>query len=104
MKPGSVVVDMAAQSGGNVEGSVAGKSKVINGVTVIGTGNWSQKVARDATDMYANNLANLVEEFTDSDTKTFTLSLADEILAQSVITHQGAIVNDMLKNAYQGAN
>ncbi len=103
MKPGSVVVDMAAQSGGNVEGSAAGKSKVVNGVTVIGTGNWSQKVARDASDMYANNLANLVEEFTDSEAKAFNLSLEDEILAQSVITNNGAIINDMLKNAYQGA-
>ena len=103
MRPGSVVVDMAAQSGGNVEGSVSGKTKIISGVTVIGNGNWSQAVARDATEMYANNLANLIDEFTDSETQSFNLDLDDEILAQSVITHDGAVINDMLVNAFKGA-
>ena len=97
------MVDMAAQSGGNVEGSVAGKTKTIGGVTVIGTGNWSQAVARDATEMYANNLANLIDEFTDSETHSFNLDLDDEILAQSVITQDGAVINDMLINAFKGA-
>lgn len=103
MRPGSVVVDMAAQSGGNVEGSVSGKTKIISGVTVIGNGNWSQAVARDATEMYANNLANLIDEFTLSESQTFNLDLKDEILAQSVITHDGAVINDMLVNAFKGA-
>ena len=103
MRPGSVVVDMAAQSGGNVEGSVSGKTKIISGVTVIGNGNWSQAVARDATEMYANNLANLIDEFTDSETQSFNLDLDDEKLAQSVIKHDGAVINDMLVNAFKGA-
>ncbi|NVK56303.1 MAG: NAD(P) transhydrogenase subunit alpha [Alteromonadaceae bacterium] len=102
MKPGSVVVDMAAQSGGNVEGSVPGKVATIEGVTVIGTGHWSQRVARDATDMYANNLLNLIDEFFDAESKQFVLNLEDEILAQSVITHGGEITNSMLNNAYTG--
>lgn len=102
MKPGSVVVDMAALSGGNVEGSVPGETAVVEGVTVIGDGNWSQRVARDATDMYANNLINLIDEFFDKESKQFTLDLEDEILASSVITHAGEITNDMLKNAYKG--
>jgi|TARA_Y100001934_G_scaffold46913_1_gene56726 NAD(P) transhydrogenase subunit alpha len=102
MKPGSVVVDMAAQSGGNVEGSVAGETVQVEGVTVIGTGHWSQQVATDATDMYANNLFNLIDEFFNTESKQFELNLEDEILAQSVITHGGAVINDMLKNAYGG--
>ncbi|MDC8829478.1 NAD(P) transhydrogenase subunit alpha [Alteromonas gilva] len=102
MKPGSVVVDMAAQSGGNVEGSVPGEVVNVEGVTVIGTGHWSQCVARDATDMYANNLLNLIDEFFDTDSKQFVLNLEDEILAQSVITHGGEITNSMLNNAYTG--
>tara|TARA_B100000965_G_scaffold268580_1_gene227078 strand:+ start:12081 stop:13136 length:1056 start_codon:yes stop_codon:yes gene_type:complete len=102
MKPGSVVVDMAAQSGGNVEGSVAGETVQVEGVTVIGTGHWSQQVATDATDMYANNLFNLIDEFFNNESKQFELNLEDEILAQSVITHGGAVINDMLKNAYGG--
>lgn len=103
MKPGSVVVDMAAQSGGNVEGSVPGETVTVNGVTVIGTGNWSQAVAKDATDMYANNIYNLLDEFFDDESQSFNLDLEDDILAQSVITHDGQVVNDMLKNAFKGA-
>ena len=103
MKPGSVVVDMAATSGGNVEGSVAGETVEISGVTVIGNGNWSQFVARAATDMYANNIYNLIDEFFDDETKTFGLNLEDDILAGCVITHDGNIINDMLNNAYKGA-
>ncbi|APD87872.1 NAD(P) transhydrogenase subunit alpha [Alteromonas sp. Mex14] len=103
MKPGSVVVDMAATSGGNVEGSVAGETVEISGVTVIGNGNWSQFVARAATDMYANNIYNLVDEFFDDETKSFGLNLEDDILAGCVITHDGKIINEMLNNAYKGA-
>lgn len=103
MKPGSVVVDMAAQSGGNVEGSVAGEVVNVNGVTVVGTGNWSQNVARAATDMYANNVYNLVDEFYDAESSAFGLDLEDDILSGCVITHDGAITSDMLTNAYKGA-
>ncbi len=103
MKPGSVVVDMAATSGGNVEGSVAGETVEVNGVKVIGNGNWSQYVAKAATDMYANNIYNLVDEFFDDETKTFGLNLEDDILAGCVIAHEGSITNDMLNNAYKGA-
>jgi len=103
MKPGSVVVDMAATSGGNVEGSVAGETVEVNGVKVIGNGNWSQYVAKAATDMYANNIYNLVDEFFDDETKTFGLNLEDDILAGCVIAHDGSITNDMLNNAYKGA-
>ncbi|GEA09902.1 NAD(P) transhydrogenase subunit alpha [Alteromonas sp. KUL49] len=103
MKPGSVVVDMAAQSGGNVEGSVAGEVANVNGVTVVGTGNWSQSVARAATDMYANNVYNLVDEFYDAESSAFGLDLEDDILSGCVITHDGAITSDMLTNAYKGA-
>jgi len=103
MKPGSVVVDMAATSGGNVEGSVAGETVEINGVKVIGNGNWSQFVAKAATDMYANNIYNLVDEFLDEESKTFALNLEDDILAGCVIAHEGKITNEMLLNAYKGA-
>ena len=103
MKPGSVVVDMAAQSGGNVEGSVPGETVVVNGVTVIGSGHWSQRVARAATDMYANNIYNLIAEFLDSETTSFKLDLEDDILNGCVITHDHKVTNEMLTNAYKGA-
>lgn len=103
MKPGSVVVDMAALSGGNVEGSSPGETIEINDVCVIGTGNWSEEVSRAATDMYANNIYNLLDEFIKDDPLTFHLSFDDDILAASVITHNGKIINQMLLKAYEGA-
>ena len=102
MKPGSVVVDMASLGGGNVEGSVPGEVATVDGVTLIGTGDWSQQVAKAATDMYANNVFNLIDEFYNADEQGFSLDLEDEILNGCVITHEGAIRNEMLINAYKG--
>ena len=98
MQKGAVIVDMAAETGGNVEGSVAGKTVEIDGVTIIGDGNWANFVARDASQMYSSNLFNLVEEFWDKETKQFNLNLEDEILQGCVITHNGEIVNERIKN------
>ena len=101
MRSGSIVVDMAAQNGGNVEGSVAGEVTHIGGVKVIGTGHWPEQVATAATDMYANNLFNLVEQFYNSESGTVALDFEDEITRGCVITHDGKVTNDMLSNAYK---
>ncbi|MGH1472351.1 MAG: Re/Si-specific NAD(P)(+) transhydrogenase subunit alpha [Cellvibrionaceae bacterium] len=100
MKPGSVIVDMAAESGGNVEGTVAGETVDVNGVVIIGDGNWSSKVSRDATEMYSNNLHNLIGDFWDEEKKVLTLNFDDDILQGAVITHGGNIVNETIKNHY----
>ncbi|WP_371193789.1 NAD(P) transhydrogenase subunit alpha [Glaciecola sp. SC05] len=93
MQPGSVIVDMAAESGGNVEASVAGKTTIYNGVTIIGTGNWSSKVAYHASQMYANNLQALLQEFWRPQAQKVELDIADEILQSALITHQGELIN-----------
>ncbi|GEA07934.1 NAD(P) transhydrogenase subunit alpha [Alteromonas sp. KUL42] len=103
MKPGSVVVDMAAVSGGNVEGSKPGETVVLNNVTIIGDGFWSEGVSRAATDMYANNIYNLLDEFVKNEPIEFELTFEDDILNGAVITHGGKIRNDMLLSAYEGA-
>ncbi len=100
MQPGSVIVDMAAENGGNVEGSVPGEVVDLDGVTIVGTGNWSGRVSRDASNMYSNNLFNLVEEYWDAEQQRFNLDLEDEILAGCVITHAGEIVNATIKGLY----
>ena len=100
MQPGSVIVDMAAESGGNVEGSIAGEVVERDGVTIIGSGNWSGQVCRDASNMYSNNLLNLVDEYWDVEQQQFILDLQDEILAGCLITHAGAIVNTTIKQEY----
>ena len=99
MKPGSIVVDMAVESGGNVEGSKANEEIITaNGVRIIGLGNLPSHVAVDASQMYANNLANLIEHFWDKEQKTCSLKLDDEIIKGCLITHQGQIVNETIKN------
>lgn len=97
MQPGSVIVDMAAETGGNVEGSVPGETVEVDGVTIVGEGNWSNFVARDASQMYSSNLFNLLEEFWDKEKKEFVLNLEDEILKGCVITHDGKTVNERIK-------
>jgi NAD(P) transhydrogenase subunit alpha len=91
---------MAAESGGNVEGSVAGEVVEVDGVTIIGSGNWSGQVCRDASNMYANNLCNLVNEYWSADQKRFEVNLNDEILAGCVITHAGELVNETIRKHY----
>ena len=98
MKPGSVVVDMAVESGGNVEGSVLDQVTQINGVTIVGQGNLPSEVARNASEMYSNNLFNLLDDFWDAEAKQLNLDPADEIVQGCVITRDGAIVNETIKN------
>ena len=97
MKPGTIVVDMAVETGGNVDGSKLNEEIVINGVRIIGLGNLPGHVASHASQMYSNNLTNFIETYWDKDNKVFKLSLEDEILKECVITHQGQIVNNQLK-------
>ena len=98
MQPGSVIVDMAAETGGNVEGSVAGQEVDVNGVTIIGQGNWPNFVSRDASQMYSSNLLNMVSEYWDKENKSFVLDRENEIIQGCLITHGGAIVNETIKN------
>ena len=98
MQPGSVIVDMAAETGGNVEGSVAGQEVDVNGVTIIGQGNWPNFVSRDASQMYSSNLFNMVNEYWDKENKSFVLDRENEIIQGCLITHGGAIVNETIKN------
>lgn len=98
MQPGSVIVDMAAETGGNVEGSEAGQETVVNGVTIIGQGNWPNYVCRDASQMYSSNLCNMISQYWDKDRNALALDREDDIIRGCLITHGGAIVNETIKN------
>jgi NAD(P) transhydrogenase subunit alpha len=104
MAPGSVVVDMAAETGGNVEGSVPDEVVNVGGVTIVGTGNLANLVARDATQMYASNMFNLVEDTWDEEAKAFVLDMENDILPGCVITHGGAVVHPTIKDILEGAS
>jgi NAD(P) transhydrogenase subunit alpha len=104
MKPGSVVIDMAAENGGNVEGSKGGQVvTTANGVKIVGTGNWANEVPRDASQMYAANLFNLLDDSWNDETGSFVLTFDHDILPGCVITHDGAIVNETIKNLRAGS-
>ncbi|NKC01735.1 MAG: Re/Si-specific NAD(P)(+) transhydrogenase subunit alpha [Pseudomonadales bacterium] len=103
MQPGSVLVDMAVETGGNIEGSVLDQVVDVNGVKIIGQGNLPSEVARNASEMYSNNLFNLLDEFWDAEEKTLNLDPEDEIVQNCVITREGAVVNETIKNIYSGA-
>lgn len=97
MTPGSVIVDMAAASGGNVEGSEPDKDVVKHGVTIIGDTNLEGRVPYDASQMYGSNLYNLVQHFWDKEQKAFKIQMDDEIIKGSLITHDGEVVHSMIK-------
>ena len=102
MAPGSVIVDMAAETGGNVEGSVPDETVEWAGVTIIGKANLAGEVARDASQMYAANLFNLVEDNWDQDHKLFTVDFNDDILSGCIITHGGEVVNETIRKIMEG--
>ena len=104
MKTGSVVVDMAAETGGNVEGSVPNETVLINGVTVIGKGNLPNEVSRDASQMYSSNLFNLIEDNWDKTSATFNINFEHDILPGCIITHGGEVTNETIKEILQGSN
>ncbi len=104
MKPGSVVVDMAADTGGNVEGTVLGEEVDVDGVKVIGLANLPSMVPVNASQMYASNLGSLITHFWDKEEKVFKLDMEDEIIQGCLISHAGEITNDALKKLAEEEN
>ena len=100
MQKGSVIVDLAVESGGNVAGSQVGREVEADGVRIIGLANLPGRVAVNASQMFSSNMYNLVQEFWNPDQKRFELKFEDEIAKGCVITHQGEIVNEMIRNHY----
>ncbi len=97
MKPGSVVVDMAVESGGNVEASQLGKEIQRQGVTIIGLPALERRVPLTASQLFSNNLYSFVSHFWDKEAGRFVLNRDDEIIQGCLIIHQGEIVNPTVK-------
>jgi len=96
MRPGSIVVDLAADAGGNVEGCVAGENVVKHGVTVIGASNLARSLAADSSALFARNLFNFLSAFWDKDQNRPVLSDDDEIVKAIRLTQGGKVVNERL--------
>ncbi|MEX0345324.1 MAG: Re/Si-specific NAD(P)(+) transhydrogenase subunit alpha [Rhizobiaceae bacterium] len=93
MKPGSVLVDLAVERGGNVEGSVAGKVVSVGDVKIIGHLNVPGRIAASASLLYAKNLYAFLETMVDKENNTLSLDLEDELNKATILTHGGAIVH-----------
>ncbi|SJM71986.1 Re/Si-specific NAD(P)(+) transhydrogenase subunit alpha [Psychrobacter piechaudii] len=93
MKAGSVLIDMAASSGGNVEGTVSGETIITeNGVRIIGAANIPASLAAQSSDLYANNLVNFITTLFDKDNNNaLTVNLEDEIQGALAVTHSGEV-------------
>jgi NAD(P) transhydrogenase subunit alpha len=95
MKPGSVIVDLAAERGGNCELTTPGEVVAHNGVTIIGTENLAATVPLHASQVYSNNVVNLLGVLLDKEGGV-KLDTADEIVRAVLVTREGKLVNEMV--------
>ena len=97
MKPGTVIVDLAAETGGNCELTRLNETVVHNGVTILGPSNVPGSAATHASQMYGTNIENLLKLIVD-DEGQLQLDFDDEIVRDTVVTHQGEVVNARLRD------
>ena len=96
MRAGSVIVDLAVEQGGNVEGAKLGEVVVKHGVKIVGHKNVPSRLAADTSSLYARNLYNFLSAFWDGEAKTVTLPDDDEIVKGVRLTHGGKVVSERL--------
>jgi NAD(P) transhydrogenase subunit alpha len=93
MRPGSVIVDLAVERGGNVEGAKAGAVVVVDGVKIVGHANVAGRIAASASALYAKNLLTFLETMIDKSTKALAINWDDEIVKGTALTRDGAIIH-----------
>ena len=101
MKAGAVIVDLAAESGGNCELTRAGETVLHNGVKIVGPVNLPAQLAYHASEMYARNLLNFLKPAIDK-SGALKIDWQDEVFAQSCLTHEGAIKHEATRKAVEG--
>jgi proton-translocating NAD(P)+ transhydrogenase subunit alpha len=93
MRPGSVIVDLAVERGGNVEGAQAGTVAVVGGVKIVGFLNVPGRLAASSSALYAKNLLTFIETMIDKKEKKLAVNWDDELLKATVLTREGAVVH-----------
>jgi NAD(P) transhydrogenase subunit alpha len=93
MKPGSVLVDLAIERGGNVEGAVVGQVTDVDGVKIVGFTNLAGRVASSASSLYARNLYNFIETLVDKASKQLAVKWDDELVKATALTKDGAVIH-----------
>lgn len=100
MRPGSVIIDLAVERGGNCELSKPGETVVAaNGVKIVGNLNVAGRLASTASALYAKNLYTFVETFVDKKTKAFNVPWDDEIVKATLLTKDGKLVHPNFSDA-----
>ena len=97
MSQGSVIVDMAVGTGGNVEGSIPHETIDINGVKIVGNTNLPGELPFHSSQVYSSNIFNLIDEFWSEDEKKLKLDVSDEILSICLISHEKEYINKTIK-------
>ncbi len=100
MKSGSVIIDLAASTGGNCEYTENNKTVVVNGISIIGNSYYPSGMPVDASRMYGKNLINFIKLIIDDEGKT-NLNFDDEIVNGACITHNKEIVNERVKSLFE---
>jgi len=100
MKAGSVIIDIAAEQGGNCELTRAGETVIHNGVKIVGPINLPAQLPYHASEMYARNLFNLIKPALNNG--VFAIDWKDEVFAGSVLTHEGQIKHEATRKAVEG--
>jgi H+-translocating NAD(P) transhydrogenase subunit alpha len=93
MKPGSVLVDLAIERGGNVEGARVGEIAEVDGVKIVGIANLAGRVATSASGLYARNLFSFIETLVDKSAKALAVNWDDELVKATALTKDGAVVH-----------
>ncbi len=99
MKPGSVVVDLAASTGGNCELTVNGKVIIHHGVTIIGQSFYPSTISKDASKMFGKNALNFISLIIGAE-GSLNLNFSDDIVAGTCVTHNGEIINTRVKSLF----
>ena len=94
MKPGSVILDMAVETGGNVEGSVVDEVVDVNGVKVVGVSYLASRVSSHASFALSNNIINWITDFYDEELNAINFDFEDEVIQSSVLAFEGKIMNE----------
>ena len=97
MSQGSVIVDMAVGTGGNVEGSVPNETIDLNGVKIVGNTNLPGELPFHSSQVYSSNIYNLIDEFWNEEDKELNLDVKDEILSICLVSHEKEYINKTIK-------
>ncbi|MDZ7711671.1 MAG: Re/Si-specific NAD(P)(+) transhydrogenase subunit alpha [Rhodovibrio sp.] len=98
MKPGSIIVDLAVEQGGNCELSEFDQVVEKHGVTIVGHGNWPSRLAVSASNLYARNLFNFLQLMVDKESKQLKVNMDDQLVAGTRLTQDGEVIHERVKD------